>query len=163
MPRILPLSMTFALCVLAGPACGGDPTRVAPPTRIPDAVEATPAPGAAITTSAMPSEVRRAVVDDAARRFNVAASAVVLTRAEQVTWSDGALGCPQPGMMYTQALVPGYRVIAKSPAGELTYHTDSRGNVVRCTLPPGPAKKVAEKLPSGSQPQTSPPPRAPDR
>ena len=30
--------------------------------------------------------------------------------AEAVTWSDGSLGCPEPGMMYTQALVPGYRV-----------------------------------------------------
>jgi hypothetical protein len=61
---------------------------------------------------------------------------VVLVRAEQVTWSDGSLGCPQPGTMYTQALVPGFRVIAKSPSGELVYHSDVRGNVVTCGVLP---------------------------
>lgn len=33
-----------------------------------------------------------------------------LVRAEFVTWSDGSLDCPQPGMMYTMALVEGYWV-----------------------------------------------------
>ena len=33
----------------------------------------------------------------------------VLT-VESVTWSDGSLGCPEPGMMYTQALVRGHRI-----------------------------------------------------
>ena len=55
--------------------------------------------GEPVTTAAtsVPREVRRAVVADAARRFKVAESAVVLTQAEQVTWNDGSLGCPQPG------------------------------------------------------------------
>jgi hypothetical protein len=33
-----------------------------------------------------------------------------LVRAESVIWPDGSLGCPQPGMMYTMALVEGYWV-----------------------------------------------------
>lgn len=32
-------------------------------------------------------------------------------RALQVTWNDGSLGCPQPGLFYTQALVDGYWVV----------------------------------------------------
>ena len=81
---------------------------IAPPTRIPDPVEAVAAPtGQQVSTTAIPREVRRAVVADAAKRFNVAESAVVLTRAEQLTWPDGSLGCPQPGRMYTQMLVAG--------------------------------------------------------
>jgi hypothetical protein len=83
--------------------------------------------------ASLPRETRRAVAADAARRFKVAESAVVLTRAEQVTWSDGSLGCTEPGRMYTQALVPGYRLIAKTTGGELVYHTDQRGQVVTCT------------------------------
>jgi hypothetical protein len=80
----------------------------------------------------MPRAVRRAVVADAARRFKVSESAVVLARAEQLTWTDGSLGCPQPGQMYTQALVPGFRVVARTSEGEFLYHTDSHGQVLVC-------------------------------
>jgi len=72
------------------------------------------------------------VVADAARRFQVAENAVVLSRAEQVTWNDGSLGCPQPGQMYTQMLVSGYRIVATTSGGQMEYHTDSHGFVVTC-------------------------------
>ena len=107
--------------------------RISPPKRLPAPVEEAVQPaGEILNTASMPREVRRAVVADAAKRFRVAESAVVLTGAEQVTWGDGSLGCPQPGMAYTQALVPGYRVTAKTAAGQFVYHTDERGNVVTC-------------------------------
>jgi len=69
---------------------------------------------------------------DAARRIGVAADALTLVSAEAVTWSDGSLGCPQPGMAYTQALVPGYRIVLRGPAGELDYHASARGALVLC-------------------------------
>lgn len=34
-----------------------------------------------------------------------------LVSAEAVTWPDSSLGCPSPGVSYTQALVDGLRVI----------------------------------------------------
>ena len=100
-----------------------------------------------MTTASMPRAVRRAVVADAARRFKVAESAVVLARAEQVTWSDGSLGCPEPGRMYTQMLVPGFRVTATTTAGQMLYHTDTRGNVVTCGCRCG-LLRVANRAPS---------------
>jgi len=158
------------ICAALGVACAGaaEPrpvpgTGVAPPTRIPDPVESTLAPqGAPVTPAEVPREVRRAVAEDAARRFKVDASAVVLTRAEQVTWADGSLGCPEPGRMYTQQLVAGYRVVAKTTAGELTYHTDERGNVVNCASRVLPRKAI-EKGHDATQPRTTPTPPAPDR
>ena len=130
-----------AVCglVLALPLYAAEPRVIAPPARIRDAIETPPGPaGEPVNTSAMPREVRRAVVADAARRFNVPESAVALTGAEQVTWSDGSLGCPEPGRFYTQMLVPGFRVVARTSAGELTYHTDGRANAVTCGIvPPG--------------------------
>src|ERR1044071_7735897 len=104
---------TLALASLAAAcAASGEEKRAtprAPPTRIPaPALNEQPA-GQVVSTTVIPIDVRRAVVADAAKRFKVAASAVVLSRAEQVTWPNGALGCPEPGMMYTQALVPGFR------------------------------------------------------
>jgi hypothetical protein len=108
------------------------PRAIAPPTRIPYTQPADSPGGEAIATSVMPRAVRRAVVADAARRFKVSESAVVLARAEQLTWNDGSLGCPQPGQMYTQALVPGFRVVARTTEGEFLYHTDSHGQVLVC-------------------------------
>ena len=109
------------------------PRGIGPPKRLPDVETMKLLPtGEPVNTSQIPREVRRAVVTDAAKRFHVAESAVVLARAEQLTWSDGSLGCPEPGRMYTQMLVAGFRVVAITSAGELTYHTDSRGYAVSC-------------------------------
>ncbi len=30
--------------------------------------------------------------------------------AHELTWPDGSLGCPEPGVEYTQALIDGYRI-----------------------------------------------------
>jgi hypothetical protein len=134
---------TTVLALLASsPGMGGGtpperPTRpatgVAPPTRIPEAVTPGPsAAGEAVSIASLPRETRRAVVADAARRFNVAESSVVLTRAERVSWPDSSLGCPEPGRMYSQALVSGFRLVARTPEGALTYHTDGSAHVVTC-------------------------------
>ena len=79
---------------------------------------------------------------DAARRMGVAVEPLVLLSAESVTWSDGSLGCPRPDMMYTQALVPGYRVRLRGPGGEMDYHASARGALVLC-----PAGRAVDPLP----------------
>lgn len=126
----------------------------APPARIPPALEESAQPtGTPVATADIPKSVRRAVVADAARRFKVAESAVVLTRAEQVTWSDGSLGCPEPGMRYTQNLVAGYVIVVRTGAGELTYHTDTRGQARSCAWArPKSNRKLPETLPGPSVP-----------
>lgn len=131
------LKTLFLAALITAPAGAANtpdvPQGIAPPTRIPYVESSTPMPaGEPVATAQIPRAVRRAVVTDAAKRFNVAESAVVLARAEQVTWSDGSLGCPEPGAMYAQLLVAGFRVVARTSAGELTYHTDSLGQAVSC-------------------------------
>jgi hypothetical protein len=126
---------------LAAACASGEEKRAtprAPPVRIPAPALNEQPSGQPVSTTAIPAELRRAVVADAAKRFKVAESAVVLTRAEQVTWPDGSLGCPEPGMMYTQSLVPGFRVVAKTAEGELTYHTDTLGHLRNCWVQEGP-------------------------
>lgn len=41
---------------------------------------------------------------------------------EEVTWRDGSLGCPQPGMRYKQVLVNGYRIVLRHGGSEYPYH-----------------------------------------
>jgi hypothetical protein len=128
------LLFAAALMHIAAPgvmAADPPPRTIAPPTRIPDPLPP-PTTGEPVSTSAMPEAVRRAVVDDAAKRFKVSPNEVVLTRAEQVTWPNGALGCPRPGLSYTQMVVPGFRVVAKTASGELLYHTDGHASIVHC-------------------------------
>lgn len=137
------LAGAMALSAMASGQGSVPPAQaMAPPQRVLDATTpgigldgAQPA-GESVNTASMPRVVRRAVVADAARRFQVAESAVVLANAEQVTWGDGSLGCPQAGRSYTQMLVEGYRVTATTAAGRLLYHTDTRGTVVTCATTP---------------------------
>ena len=44
---------------------------------------------------------------------------------EDVTWPDGSLGCPLPGVQYTQVQVDGYQMIIV--AGEDWYDYRGRG------------------------------------
>ena len=129
-----------SLLQLARAAEGGTaPGRIAPPKHIPDVIAPQPLTmGEPVSTASIPKPVRRAVIADAARRFEVSEESVVLARAEQVTWSDGSLGCPMQGRHYTQARVPGYRITAVTASGAMSYHTDTRGKVVTCGSPPHP-------------------------
>lgn len=163
----------WVLLLLAGiPVFAAEPVApgqgIAPPKRLPDPIVATmPVPtGAPVNVASLPRELRTVVVADVAKHLNVSTNSVVLARAEQVTWSDGALGCPQPGMSYSQALVPGYRVVARTAERELVYHTDARTHAVRCEERlPLRGQRPADGAPGNdAQPRTQPPtPVAPDR
>lgn len=80
-------------------------------------------------------EVVDRALADASQRFAVKAR---LVRVERVTWRDGSLGCPNPDMAYTQALVPGWRIQVASGKTTHDYHASEKGRVVYC--PPGHAK-----------------------
>lgn len=79
-----------------------------------------------------------AAVADLASAEGVPEADVAVVTAEQVTWRDGALGCPEPGMMYTQALVPGYRVILAVDGREVAYHGAEGSDPTRCDDPQPP-------------------------
>ena len=69
---------------------------------------------------------------DAATRSGLSPEAIKVLVAERVTWSDGSLGCPSPGMMYTQALVPGFRVMLDAGGQVLDYHAGASGHLFLC-------------------------------
>ena len=91
-----------------------------------------------------PAEMIEAALDDAANRSTTARADIKVTSAEPVTWPDGSLGCPKPGMMYTQALVAGYRIVLQAGEQTLNYHAMSRGKPVFC-----PASRVAPPVSGG--------------
>jgi hypothetical protein len=70
------------------------------------------------------------ILKEAAALANVARKQLVIVRAEPVVWNDGSLGCPEPGMMYTQALVNGYWVVIDA-AGQTYDFRVARGGSFR--------------------------------
>ena len=85
--------------------------------------------------SRVPQEILESVLKEAAALANVAREQLVIRRAEPVIWNDGSLGCPEPGMMYTQALVNGYWVVIDAAGQKYDFRVGSRGNFRLC--PPG--------------------------
>jgi hypothetical protein len=120
---------TLMLGFAALAACAADTASAPPPSQPPVATGL--------------SQVTRSALADAAKRTGLAPDALKVLSAEGVTWSDGSLGCPQPGMMYTQALVPGYRVRIQVGGQVLDYHAGRSGQPTLC-----PADRSMEPVPA---------------
>lgn len=128
--------VTFAL-VLAACASGsaatpsaGEPTASNPPM--------TDAPAPTAAHAGISEESLAALVARAAEEAGVNLDEVRIVSAEEVTWSDGSLGCPQPGQAYTQALVPGFRVVVEIGGDELNFHAAQGGEFRFCEDPQPP-------------------------
>jgi hypothetical protein len=94
-------------------------------------------------TAGLQSVIEAALVDASQRTGHPRADLKVVTAAA-VTWRNGALGCPQSGMLYTDALVPGYRVVIEAAGQRLDYHASTRGDPLLC-----PADRTEEPAPDG--------------
>ena len=95
----------------------------------------TPPPTDPPTLPADPVEQAKAAL---ASHLGVDQAQVTVVSSDEVTWRDGSLGCPQPDMMSTQALVPGWRLQLAAGGRSLDYHASEQGRVVYCA--PGRAK-----------------------
>ena len=82
-------------------------------------------------TGAFQAQVEQAL-RDAAQRTQLDAARLRVTLAEAVTWPDGALGCPEPGRQYIQALVSGYRIRIEAGAKTLEYHGSLKSQPFLC-------------------------------
>ena len=51
--------------------------------------------------------------------------------AEAVEWPDGALGCPEMGMMYIQQITPGYQVVLSLDGTEYDYRVAGEAESIR--------------------------------
>jgi len=70
---------------------------------------------------------------DLAQRLSVAANQITVVSSEYVDWPDSSLGCPEPGMAYSQVITPGYRFILQYGQKQYDYHTGLRSTLVLCT------------------------------
>ena len=93
------------------------------------------APPATSGGSSLPASITDPIVADAATSLGVEPSAVTIVEAKTESFSDGSLGCPEPGMMYTQAIVDGYQVIVEANGTQLDYRGSAPGKFRICKNP----------------------------
>ena len=91
-------------------------------------------PGYTAPVNATLQSVTEAVLADASKRTGLKISHLEVVETIAVTWPDGSLGCPEPGMNYTMALVPGYRIRIRADQQVLNYHASARGYWVLCPV-----------------------------
>lgn len=72
------------------------------------------------------------LIEAVAADAGVDASLVRIKKAEAVTWRDGSLGCPEPGMAYSQALIEGYWVVLSADQQDFDMRVTSGGRYSRC-------------------------------
>jgi len=83
-------------------------------------------------TGEVPPELLDSILTDLTTRTGAAPGQVSIIRGQAVVWNDGSLGCPQPGMMYTQALVNGYWVELEFGGQIFDYRASDTGYFFLC-------------------------------
>lgn len=102
------------------------PVLVKPlPERVPEA-------DSAPVTGEVPETVLDTVRADLGKRTGAKPEAMKVVRSEEVVFGDGSLGCGRPGQSYTQATVPGYRVVLMVEGKEYDYRVTRRGSFILC-------------------------------
>jgi hypothetical protein len=124
--------LVASVALLAAGGCGDTPT--APPAQ-----EETVAEGEGPTPER--AGVTGDAVRDLSRRLDVGPEQITVVSAEEVTWRDGSIGCPQPGMMYTQSLTDGSRVVLEAGGRRYEYHAGGRRPAFLCENPEPPARR----------------------
>ena len=75
---------------------------------------------------------------DLVDRIGASADAIEVVSVQEVTWADGSIGCPEPGMRYTQAIVNGTRIVLRVSGADYEYHSGGGREVFYCKNPSDP-------------------------
>ncbi len=96
-------------------------------------VERVPAPaGGAAVTGEVPQTILDPILRDLEHLLGAQRTDFDISRSEAVRWNDGSLGCPEPGQMYTQSIVDGYRVVIEYRGKYYDYRATVGGFFKRC-------------------------------
>ena len=110
------------------------PTEEPTPTFTPQAEEKTDPvdPTPAVIIGGEKEDMIAKCKADLASRLGISQDQISVVSAVAVTWNNSSLGCPEKGMMYTQVLTPGYRIILEADGTQYDYRTGNSGNILLC-------------------------------
>lgn len=95
----------------------------------------------------LPRSVANAVIRDLSRRQGILPSNIDIVEYAPQTWNNGCLELPKSGELCTQALVPGFRVVASDGSQNVVYHTNRTGRLLRVNSRTTANSNNAQKLP----------------
>jgi hypothetical protein len=75
--------------------------------------------------------VEDAVVARLAENLGMSPADITVVSTEEVDWPDGCLGIQMEGLMCTQVIVPGFRVILEANGREVEYRTNEAGTQIQ--------------------------------
>ena len=126
-----PEDISVATAALGTPAAQETAVQVAPTQET--AALGTPAASGTPATLGTPANVGKTAVNAAIaavmKDLNVDANQVKIIAVEAVEWPNGCLGIQRMGVLCTQAIVPGYRVILEASGKQYEYHTNETGSI----------------------------------
>ena len=70
--------------------------------------------------------------EDLAQRLSIEVDQIELVEISAVVWPDGGLGCPQPGMAYTQVQQEGMRIRLRAGKRIYSYHSGGGHSLFLC-------------------------------
>ncbi len=104
------------------------------PTNIAVYVGPTPVATEIQSTPSVPQvdekSAEQAAIQTLAKTYNIASDQVTVVSTEPVTWPNGCLGVVIPGVMCTNIVTPGYRVILQAKGQQYEFHTNQDGSSV---------------------------------
>lgn len=83
----------------------------------------------------VPESLIRSMKGELAESLDIALDDIEVVSDTAVIWNDGSLGCARPDQVYTQATVPGYRVILEYGGTKYDYRAAKGGYFLLCELP----------------------------
>lgn len=145
---------TLTACI-PQPILASSPTQAASQTPIPESSQS-----ASIPTEGdfpqMPqnnptptSELEKLVEmakNDLAGRLSIPVTQIILIDARSVIWPDSSIGCPQPGMLYTDVLTPGYLILLSANSRDYEFHAGKGPQVIYCENPTHPVPGTPDDI-----------------
>lgn len=148
--KVIPLALALALLAACGSPTTTDDGAAASPAPA-QSPAASPSPATETSPSPAPSpspdaaagpdlgsvtgeqaQILTQALGQLATQANVDVSNFRVESFEEEEWSDGSLGCPDPATMYTQAIVPGYKVVVSDGSRTYDLHASQEGRVIWC-------------------------------
>jgi len=136
--RLLLVAPLLLACSLASPSPTAPPPTTEPtpasPTELPASPTVAASPTAPPVTATVPAveltPAQLAAVQALSADQGLALDQISVVSTEAVDWPDGCLGVVRLGVLCTQGLVPGYRIILSAGGQEYEYHTNQDGTSV---------------------------------
>ena len=144
MGAMLVVAIVASACATLPPVMGGTPAA-AVGTGGP-ATDATVTPPAPVSGNSAINEVARQTL---AEQLGINVETVTVVSVSQVEWPNGCLGIQKPGMMCTDAIVPGYQVILEANGKQYEVRTDMTGRAV--AVAPEGSSAPAGEYPAAAQ------------